>query len=256
MPKDGFAILVYYFNTHTKYIYVTGNNRIRYKVEIEKSSGQFYLFDNEWSAFVAANVPVETTTMHFILQGVNDYYVTVYDAKGSECPRYERRTVGPRLVRCLANYTPGMMLLPGDFLQDISHNNFIIRYGHLNFNVLHKRVKPFEDKVLRMNRLTGDGWEEFGRTIGIEVGQRLVFTNLLNYNVSVVLIEGDGIGLNREDVCYTMMRQFGQREPLYRDLKDKRMKQFCNWPNHEDHVNEDHMFYTPLCAYVSDAFKL
>nr|GEV34384.1 hypothetical protein [Tanacetum cinerariifolium] len=115
---------------------------------------KFYLLDDEWSAFVVANVLVQTTTMHFILQGIDDHYVTVYDAEGSECPGYERRKVGRRLVR--------------------------------------------------------------------------------------------------EDIRYTMMRSFGQRKPLYH----KRMKQFCNWPNHADHVNEDHMFYTSLCAYVTDACKL
>ncbi|GKE39157.1 hypothetical protein Tco_1462562, partial [Tanacetum coccineum] len=67
-------------------------------------------------------------------------------------------------------------------------------------------VKPFEDKALRMNGLTGDGWAEFGETAGIEFGQRIVFTNLLNYNISAVLIGGDGLGLTREDILYTMMR--------------------------------------------------
>ncbi|GJV79709.1 putative reverse transcriptase domain-containing protein [Tanacetum coccineum] len=100
------------------YIYVTGNDRIRYKVELKKSRGQFYLRGDEWDAFVAANVPEQTKTIHFILQGVHAYYVTVYDAEGSECPGYERRTVGPRLVRCLAEYTPGMMV----------HNLFFIIY--------------------------------------------------------------------------------------------------------------------------------
>nr|GEX04138.1 aminopeptidase M1-like isoform X2 [Tanacetum cinerariifolium] len=245
-----------YFNTQTDYIYVTGNDRIRYKVELKKSCGQFYLCDDEWDAFVAANVPEQTKTIHFILQGVHDYYVIVYDAEGSECAGYERRTVGPRLVRCLAEYTPGMMLLPGDFLQDIWHNNFIIRCDNLTFNVLHKRVKPFEDKPVRINSLTGDGWVEFVLTVGVEVGQRLVFTNLLNHNISVIVIGEDGVGLNREDICYTMMRRFSQRKPLYRDKDDTRMQQFCNWPNHVDHVDEDHVFYTLFCAYVTDGFKL
>ncbi|GKE69696.1 hypothetical protein Tco_1527768 [Tanacetum coccineum] len=34
------------------------------------------------------------------------------------------------------------------------------------------------------------------------------------------------------------------------------MQQFCQWPLHADHVNEEHVVYTPLCAYVTDAFKL
>nr|GEY17262.1 hypothetical protein [Tanacetum cinerariifolium] len=90
----------------------------------------------------------------------------------------------------------------------------------------------------------------------IKVGQRLVFTNLLNYNISVIVIGEDGVGLNREDIRYTMMMRFSQRKPLYRDKDDTRMQQFCNWTNHEDHVDEDHVFYTLFCAYVTDGFKL
>nr|GEU86903.1 hypothetical protein [Tanacetum cinerariifolium] len=184
--------------------------------------------------------------MHFIQQGVDDFYVTVYDADGEECAGYEKRTIRLRRVVCLANYTRGMI-----------EDNFILRCDNMTFNVIHERVKPFKDKVLTMNGLTGDGWAKFGETARIELGQRIVFTNLLNYNVSVVLIGGNGLGLTREDIHYTIMRMFGQRKPLYRDEKAyKRMQQFCQWPLYAYHVNEEHVFYTSLCAYVTDAFKL
>nr|GEV53360.1 hypothetical protein [Tanacetum cinerariifolium] len=67
---------------------------------------------------------------------------------------------------------------------------------------------------------------------------------------------GDGVGLNREDICYTLMRRFVQRKLLYSDEDDKRMQKFYNWLNHANHVNEDYVFYTPPCAYITDGFKL
>ena len=43
--------------------------------------------------------------MHFVKIGKDDYYVTVYDNTGAECAGYDRRTIGPRMIRCLATYT-------------------------------------------------------------------------------------------------------------------------------------------------------
>lgn len=37
---------------------------------------------------------------------------------------------------------------------------------------------------------------------------------------------------------------------------DKRLASVCKWPFHADHVNEDNVFYTELCAYVTDQFRL
>nr|GEV80508.1 zinc finger, CCHC-type [Tanacetum cinerariifolium] len=40
------------------------------------------------------------------------------------------------------------------------------------------------------------------------------------------------------------------------DGGDKRLEQICSWPFHREHLNEDNVFYTPLCAYVSDCYRL
>lgn len=88
-------------------MYLTGNDRIRYKTYLDNRDGQWVLCDIEWREFVDANVPSQTETVHFIKQGADDYYVTVYDRDGAECEGYDRRTVGPRLLRCLTTYIPG-----------------------------------------------------------------------------------------------------------------------------------------------------
>lgn len=67
-------------------------------------------------------------------------------------------------------------MLPGDFLQDIWKNTFTIIYAGMMFPVRHKRVKPWEDKIVRMNGLTGYGWDDYVVTTGIQWGQQLVFT--------------------------------------------------------------------------------
>ncbi|GJV07014.1 hypothetical protein Tco_1344670 [Tanacetum coccineum] len=239
-------------------LYLTRNNRYRYryryKTKIEKHNGQWVLGDSEWTEFVIANVPSKTT-IHFIRQGVDDYFVTVYEADGSECPGYDRSTGYRRLVRCLNEYVSGRTLLPGDFLQEMWLDNFILRFDGLTFNVTHERVKPFEHLKIRMNSFSGAGWDDFVETAGLENDQKIMFTNLGNYIVSVVMIGGDGLGLSREYIRPTMLRMPG-RKVLYRDRDDLRMQHFCSWPNHADHSNEDIVFYTPLCAYVSDTFRL
>ncbi|GJY03318.1 hypothetical protein Tco_0369258 [Tanacetum coccineum] len=153
-------------------LYLNGNNRYKYKTEIQNYNGQWVLGDSEWTEFVNDNVPLNTTAIHFIRQCVDDYYVTVYEADGSECPGYDRRTV-QRLVRCLIEYVPGRMI--------------------------------------RMNSFSGAGWDEFVETAGIQNGQKIVFTNIGNYTVSVVMIGGDGLGLSREDIRPTMLRMPGRK---------------------------------------------
>ena len=37
---------------------------------------------------------------------------------------------------------------------------------------------------------------------------------------------------------------------------DKRLASICRWPFHGDHADENNVFYTLLCAYVSDASRL
>lgn len=95
-------------------LYLNGHDRYRYKTEITNIDGKWVLSDKEWIAFVASNVPRNTATIHFIRQGEEDFYVTVYDINGSECPGYDRRTIGPRMIRCLSTYTPGFTVKKHD----------------------------------------------------------------------------------------------------------------------------------------------
>lgn len=96
-----------YFKSQKDMMLLTGTNRKRYKTEVKFKDGRWVLWDLEWQDFVTENVTSETKFMHFIKQGEDDYYVTGYKNDGSECAGYDRRLVGPRLLRCLSTYNPG-----------------------------------------------------------------------------------------------------------------------------------------------------
>ncbi|GJY99669.1 hypothetical protein Tco_0517099 [Tanacetum coccineum] len=196
------------------------------------------LHDDHWVDFVKSNVPATETTMHFIKQAVNDYHVTVYNNEGAECFGYDRRAI-----------------LPGDFLQNIWNNIFHVSCEHFIFDVDHVRVQLDLNSSRRDNGLYGPGWDALVNAVGLEEGQKIVFTNLENYRLSMVVMGGDGLGLTREDIYPTLLKRL-QRKIQYRDINDNRLKQICNWPFHGDHVNEENVFYTPLCGYVSDAYRL
>lgn len=95
-----------YFKSENDFMYLTGNDRLRYKTRLSFKDGRWLLWDLEWQSFVSANVPDQTTDIHFIKQGQDDYYVTVYAKDGSECAGYDRRSIGPRMIRCLTTYDP------------------------------------------------------------------------------------------------------------------------------------------------------
>ncbi|PWA56724.1 hypothetical protein CTI12_AA415820 [Artemisia annua] len=88
-------------------LYLTGNDRDRYKVEIERINGRWVLWDKDWIDFVDSNVLANTEYIHFIRQSVDSYYVTLYEDDDSECYGYDRNFIGPRHTRCLVEYTPG-----------------------------------------------------------------------------------------------------------------------------------------------------
>lgn len=87
-------------------LYLTGNDMDRYKVELERIDGRWVLWDQDWIDFVHSNVPANAIDIHFIRQGLDSYYVTVYAEDGSECYGYDRNIIGHRLTRCLVEYTP------------------------------------------------------------------------------------------------------------------------------------------------------
>lgn len=78
------------------------------------------------------------------------------------------------------------------------------------------RVKPYENRVLRMNAFRGQGWSDLVKAADIHWGQRIVFTTLEFYRLSVVIIGGDGLGLNREDIRPALLKRI-QRPVFYRD---------------------------------------
>ena len=97
-----------YFKEQSDMLYLNGTDRYRYKTKLKNINGKWVLSDSQWKAFVESNIPPTATTIHFIKIGTDDYYVTLYDNTGSECAGYDRKTIGPRMIRCLATYTPGI----------------------------------------------------------------------------------------------------------------------------------------------------
>ncbi|PWA40215.1 hypothetical protein CTI12_AA564910 [Artemisia annua] len=73
------------FKSENDVLYLTGNDRFRYKTVVAQKEDRWALWDLQWQAFVSANVPEETSYIHFVKQGQDDYYVTVYAKDGSEC---------------------------------------------------------------------------------------------------------------------------------------------------------------------------
>ena len=99
-----------HFYTGNDYMYLTGTDRDRYKIKIERIDESWVLYDSQWLDFVKNNVPADATDMHFIKQGDDSYYVTVYNEDGDECFGYDKKLVGPRLTRCLVEYNPKMQV--------------------------------------------------------------------------------------------------------------------------------------------------
>ncbi|GJU71837.1 hypothetical protein Tco_1263242 [Tanacetum coccineum] len=109
--------------------------------------------------------------------------------------------------------------------------------------------------VLPRNRrghvFSGHEWNILVMVENLQVGNKMVFTNLLNNTVSLVSFDDSGIALRLENV---------PRMPLNQDLpfdrgphdKYKRMEHECDWVNHEEYDNEERCFYAPILAYVTD----
>lgn len=84
------------------------------------------------------------------------------------------------------------------------------------FDVKHMRVQQDLNSKKRDNCFIGPEWEAFGNGVGLENGQRLVFTNFGNNRLSVVVIGGDGVGISREDIFPTMLKR-NLRQIQFRD---------------------------------------
>ncbi|PWA56705.1 hypothetical protein CTI12_AA417090 [Artemisia annua] len=103
------------------------------------------------------------------------------------------------------------------------------------FYVKNERVKPYEDRAVRMNTFIGDGWDDFIETTGIESGHRLAFTNMERYTLSVAVIGGDGLGLSKEDIRFQLPKR--PPRPTFSVIE----MHLCSWAHHADHENEDHV---------------
>ncbi|PWA40302.1 hypothetical protein CTI12_AA563880 [Artemisia annua] len=243
-----------YFKSENDVLHLTGNDRLCYKTVVEQKEDRWALWDLQWQAFISANVPDQTSDIHFVKQGQDDYYVTLYAKDGSECAGYDRSMIGPRYIRCLSTYNPSSLtLLSGDFIQDIWQPSFKLIYStDMIFYVKNERVKPYEDRAVRMNRFIGDGWDDFIETTGIESGHRLAFTNMERYTLSVAVIGGDGLGLSKEDIRFQLPKR--PPRPIFSsDRNDLRLEHLCSWAHHADHENEDHVIYT---RFTEDDLKL
>ena len=120
-----------------------------------------------------------------------------------------------------------IQLLPGDFLQDVWQDTFKLIYAGMVFTVRYTRTKCI-DRNVWMNGLTGYGWDDFVVTADIRWGQQLVFTNLPDYKLSVVVISGyDGIGLSKEDIRTTFLKR-PPRPILSRDINGNTNKLSLN----------------------------
>ncbi|GJZ61797.1 hypothetical protein Tco_0617934 [Tanacetum coccineum] len=88
------------------------------------------------------------------------------------------------------------------------------------------------------------------------VGNRLVFTNLLNNSVSMMPFADSGLGLRFERVPRMPLnhRLTFIRSPID---KDPRMQHECVWDNHEEHHDdEEKCFYASILAYVTERSRL
>ena len=94
-----------YFYNGEQYLFIHGNNRLRYICLIKKDGNDIKLHGDEWTHFVQDNVTETIRTLHFVKEAESTFYVTGYDHGGIEGPGYERRAVGDRLARCLVKHT-------------------------------------------------------------------------------------------------------------------------------------------------------
>jgi hypothetical protein len=66
-----------------------------------------------------------------------------------------------------------------------------------------------------MNCLSGDRWDQLMEYADITVGQRIVFTNLGDNKLKLMMFDDSGLGLYDERVCPTMLRFPTRQIPYY-----------------------------------------
>ncbi|GJT43115.1 hypothetical protein Tco_0951830, partial [Tanacetum coccineum] len=239
--------------TECPWLYLIHNRGTKHKVCLKKVSGtnNYALFSNEWKEFLHESKYIRVSTFYFIHQGVDEYYVTAYHNGGFECNGYDLVRVGNKQKRCLV--TMGDMkespVLPYQFLVNLEHNRVGVMVSGIRVSTVIQRIVDLLDDR-RGHMFSGQGWHILAQVKNLEVGTKLIFTNLLNNIVSMLPFDDSGIALRVENVSRMLLNQ--QRSFVKSPAdKDKRMEHECDWVDHEEqHDNEERFLFSPILAYT------
>ncbi|GJW32675.1 hypothetical protein Tco_0052707, partial [Tanacetum coccineum] len=185
------------------WVYLIHNRGTKHKVWLEKVSGSnnYALFSREWKAFITDSRYVRVNTLHFIRDAPDEYYVTGYHNDGSECNGYDLDRVGfrQRIFLLTVAYLEESPIIPALFFPNIVTNQvrFMVS-GLLTSTVIMHRVRVAQNRHRYV--LSGQGWHILVYVERIEVGSRLVFTNLLNNSISMITFADSVLGLRFERV--------------------------------------------------------
>ncbi|GKA70181.1 hypothetical protein Tco_0776245 [Tanacetum coccineum] len=235
------------------------NRGTKHKVWLRKVSGRnnYALFSREWKAFITDSRYVRVNTLHFIRAAPDEYYVTGYHNDGSECNGYDLDSVGFRQRRCLltvanleessVNFKNSSCLV---FPNIVTNRVPVMVSDLLTSTVTLCRVPLAQNRHGHV--LSRQGWHILVYVERIQVGIRLMFTNLLNNCISMIPFADSGLGLRFERV--PRMPLNGHALFVISPIdKDPRMRHECVWDNHEEHHNDEKdCFYSPIVAYVID----
>ncbi|GJR75461.1 RNA-directed DNA polymerase, eukaryota [Tanacetum coccineum] len=177
---------------------------------------------------------------------ISTFAVPAYQDAGGKCNRYDLARVGYRQRRCL--------ILPFEFLPNLQNNQVAVMVSGIRVSTVTQRTLVLPRKR-QGHVFSGHGWNILVAVENLQIGTKIVFTNLLNNTVLLVPFDDSGIALSLENVP-TM--------PLNQDIlfvrrphdKDKRMEHGCDWVNHEQHENEERCFYSLILAYVTARKRL
>ena len=126
------------FYDSQEYIFLIGNNKLRYVCLIRIVGSEVQLYGDEWIKFVEDNVPASVKILHFIKEGEDTFYVTGYNENGSEGSGYD---VGRRFVKCLVRRKNGRQV-PLQCLYILHSVNFhVLIKLKLNMNYLNINYK-------------------------------------------------------------------------------------------------------------------
>ncbi|GJV31199.1 hypothetical protein Tco_1391599 [Tanacetum coccineum] len=209
-----------------------------------------------YTAYITDSRYVRVNTLHFIRAAPDEYYVIGYHNDGSECNGYDLDRVGFRQRRCLlivANMEESQ-ILSAQFFPNLVNNRVRVMVSDLLTSTVTLRLVPLAQNR-RGHVLSGQGWHILVYVKSIQVGNRRVFTNLLNNCISMIPFTDSGLGLRFERVIRMPLN--GRVSFVINPIdKDPRMRHECVWDNHEEHHNDEECFYSPIVAYVTERNRL